>query len=164
MVWHLHNHYEECVVLSLLLPWRKVTSAVPFQGTSKHLTMRVTPVVNGVRKRCVLTLLVSIAFDRVVRIPRIQRSSLREPLRGVCLKCVCYDPSFPQLTIPGILLTLAATFAREKEAPFSLCVSAVSVHDRPPSSHALIQLVTSQYTVHPHIRGNGHLEGKITHR
>ena len=149
--------------LKLTLAMAEGNFRVPTQGTIKHSTMRVTPVVNGVRKRCGLTLLVSIAFDRVVRIPRIQRSFLREPLRGVCLKCVCYDPSFPQLTIPGILLTLAATFAREKEAPFSWCVSAVSVHDRPPSSHALTQQVTSQYTAHPHIRGNGHLKGKITH-
>ena len=103
---------------------------------------------------------VSIAFGRVVRIPRIQRRALREPLRGVCLKCVCYDPSFPQLTIPGILLTLAATFAQEKEAPFSWCVSSVSVHDRPPSSHGLIHLVTSQYTARTYRCGNGHREGE----
>ena len=149
--------------LMLTLAMAEGNFCVPTQGT-QTLNDASVPVVNGVRKRCGLTLLVGIAFDRVVRIPRIQRSSLREPLRGVCLKCVCYDPSFPQLTIPGILLTLAATFAREKEAPFSWCVSAVSVHDRPPSSHALTQQVTSQYTAHPHIRGNGHLEGKITIR
>ena len=77
------------------------------------------------------------AFDTVVRIPRIQRRSLREPLRVCVFEMRVLRPIFSQLTILGIQLTLAATYAREKEAPFALCVSAVSVHVCPLSSHVL---------------------------